>query len=61
MYEDFEGWTLSDLSERVELVQDFDRHCDDIAATYINLCRNYRVTEEEIFVPKTIKVLEPVA
>ncbi len=61
MYEDFEGWTLSDLRERVELVQDFDRLCDDIAATYLNLCRNYRVTEEEIFVPKTIKVLEPVA
>ena len=61
MYEDFEDWTLSDLRERVELVQDFDRLCDDIAATYINLCRNYRVTEEEIFVPKTIKVLEPVA
>ena len=61
MYEDFEGWTLSDLRERVELVQDFDRLCDDIAAAYINLCRNYRVNEEEIFVPKTIKVLEPVA
>lgn len=61
MYEDFEGWTVSDLRERVELVQDFDRLCDDIATTYLNLCRNYRVAEEEIFVPKTVKVLEPVA
>ena len=60
MYEDFEDWTLSKIRERVELVQDFDRLCDDISAAYINLCRNYRVTEEEILVPKTIKVLEPV-
>ena len=61
MYEDFEGWTLSDLRERVELVQDFDRLCDDIATIYLNLCRNYRVTEEEILVPKTVKILEPMA
>ena len=60
MYEDFEDWTLSEIRERVELVQDFDRLCDDITAAYINLCQNYRVTEEEILVPKTIKVLEPV-
>ena len=59
--EDFEDWTLSDLRERVELVQDFDKLCDSITAAYISLCQDYRVTEEEIFVPKTIKVLEPVA
>ena len=61
MYEDFEGWTLSELRERVELVQEFDRLCDDIVRTYIEICMNYRITEEEILVPKTIKVLEPVA
>jgi len=60
-WEDFEGWTLSEIRERVELVQDFDRLCDDIATEYIKLCKNYRVTEEEILVPKTIKVLEPVS
>ena len=60
MYEDFEDWTLSEIRERVELVQDFDRLSDDISAAYINLCHNYRITEEEILVPKTIKVLEPV-
>ena len=59
MHEDFADWTLSDLRERVELVQDFDQLCDDIAAAYVDLCRNYRITEEEILVPKTIKVLEP--
>ncbi len=61
MHEGFEDRTLSDLRERVELVQDFDKLCDEITGAYINLCTNYRVTEEEILVPKTIKVLEPVA
>jgi len=60
MYEDFEGWTLSEIRERVELVQDFDRLCETIVAEFIDICRNYRITEEEILVPKTIKVLEPV-
>jgi hypothetical protein len=59
--EDFCDWTLSEIRERVELVQDFDKLCDDIAATYIDLCKNYRIAEEEILVPKTIKVLEPVS
>jgi hypothetical protein len=60
MYEDFEGWTLSQLRERVELVQDFDKLCTGIITEYIDICKNYRIAEEEILVPKTIKVLEPV-
>lgn len=60
MYEDFKGWSLSQLRERVELVQDFDRLCDDIVAAYIHTCRNYRIAEEQILIPKIIKVLEPV-
>jgi len=61
MVEDFEDWTLNELQERVELVQRFDRLCDRIVSAYIGICRNYRIIEEEILVPKTIKVLEPVA
>ena len=60
-YEDFEDWTLSEIRQRVELVQDFDRLCDDIVAAYLDICKHYRITEEEILVPKTIKVLEPVS
>jgi hypothetical protein len=60
MYEDFEGWTLSEIRERVELVQDFDKLCDEIVKTFIDTCRNYRIVKEEILVPKTIKILEPV-
>jgi len=60
MHENFEGWTLSELRERVDLVQEFDSLCDSIVSGYIELCKNYSITEEEILVPKTIKVLEPV-
>jgi len=60
MHEDFEGWTLSELRQSVELVQDFDKLCDSIVASYCDTCLHYRITEEEILVPKTIKVLEPV-
>ena len=61
MRENFEDWTRSDLRERVELVQDFDRLCDNIVSAFIDICRTYRIAEEEILVPKTIKVLERVA
>ena len=60
MHEDFQDWTLSKLQERVELVQEFDRLCDSIISEYLYLCHNYRIAEEEILVPKTIKVLEPI-
>ena len=58
--ENFENWTLSQIRDRVELIQDFDQLCDSIVDEYVSTCRNYRITEEEILVPKTIKVLEPV-
>lgn len=60
MHEDFEGWTLDKLRERVELINDFDRLCDSIIAEYIDICKNYRITEEEILVPKMVKVVEPI-
>ena len=59
-YEDFDDWTLSKMRERVELVRDFDKLCDDIVSAFIDTCRNHRIAEEEILVPKTIKVLEPI-
>lgn len=60
MHEDFEEWSINELQSRVGLIQDFDRLCDNIANAYIDLCRNHHITEEEILVSKTIKVLEPV-
>ena len=60
MYEGFEDWTLNELQNRVELVQNFDRLCDDIVSSYAQICKDYHITEKEIVIPKTIKVLEPV-
>jgi len=60
MGENFEDWKLYELQQRIELVQSFDRLCDNIVSDYVDICRNYRITEQQILVPKTIKVLEPV-
>ena len=60
MDKDFHGWSLLELQDRVALVQEFDRLCDNITESYIATCRDYRIVEEEILVPKTIKILEPV-
>ena len=60
MSEDFRGWSLFELQERVALVQEFDQLCGKITESYIGTCRDYRIVEEEILVPKTIKILEPV-
>ena len=61
MGEDFDDWTLTELQKRVELVQSFDRLADDIVSAYVDICKNNHIIEREILVPKTIKVLEPVA
>ena len=60
MNEDFRDGSLDQLRDRVKLVQEFDRLCDSIVREYISTCRGYRITKEEILVPKTIKVLEPI-
>jgi len=60
MGEDFHGWDMEQLRQRVKLVQELDQLCDDIVSAFVDTCRNYRISEEEILVPKTIKVLEPV-
>lgn len=56
---DFEDWDMDSLRERVKLVQSFDKLCDDIVDAARNLCDNYKVVEEEILVPKKVKVLQP--
>lgn len=58
--EDFHGWELFELKSRIELVQAFDRLCDLIVSEYQSICKNHRITEEQILVPKTVKILEPV-
>ena len=57
---DFEDWTMDELRERVRLVQDFDQACDAAVTVFVDYCNSYQVVEQEIMVPKTVKVLEPV-
>ena len=61
MEEDFHDWGTEELRQRVKLVQEFDQLCDSIVNEYIDTVRNYRIAEEEVYVSKTIKVLEPVS
>jgi len=61
MGENFREWTIGELQDRVELVQEFDALCDAVVAEYCYYCRNYTIEDEEILVPKTIQVLRPVA
>ena len=57
MDEDFEEWSLSDLRERVKLVQDLDSLADQMVALGVQMAKDYSVVEVEISVPQTHKVL----
>ncbi len=57
---DFTEWSMTDLRDRVRLIQDFDRVCDEAVALFAHYCENYRAVEHEIMVPKTVKVLDAV-
>jgi hypothetical protein len=50
---------MGDLRERVRLVQDFDRACDEAVATFVRFCDAYRVVEKTVSVPTQVRVLEP--
>jgi hypothetical protein len=58
--EDFTEWSMDRLRDRVKIVQEFDKLCDDCVAEFVFRCENYNVVEKHIMVPRTIKVLEPV-
>lgn len=55
--EDFSEWGLSELQERVKLVQKFDKLCDAIIKLTISYCKDFKVEEQTISIPKKIKVL----
>jgi hypothetical protein len=56
--EDFAEWGMDRLRDRVRLVQEFDKLCDECVAEFVHYCENYNIVERDIIVPKTIKVLE---
>lgn len=57
MDEDFEEWSLSELRERVKLVQDLDRLADNLVSQAIAMANNYDIVAEEYYVPQTRYVL----
>ena len=61
MGEDFEDWDIYSLRERVKLVQDFDRFCDDLLSEVRNILDNFEVDEDVVYVPRTVKRLREVS
>lgn len=57
MGDDFEDWTLYELRERVELVQDFDRLCDDIVTRALEIAETRTVEERTVYIPTKELVL----
>lgn len=58
MNEDFLEWSNNELIDRVKLVKQFDRVCEQCLEIFINYCKNYKVVEKEILVSKKILQLE---
>lgn len=57
MNEDFEDWSIYELQQRTELVQEFDRLADDIVAEALCIAKNHSVEERVIYKPATELVL----
>jgi hypothetical protein len=53
----FEDWGVSELRERVKIVQRFDKLCDDMRTTFIYYLENYELVDEEYTEVKTRHVL----
>ena len=52
MDEYFEDWTLCELKQRTELVQDFDRLADDIVTEALRIAETHSVEERTVYVPQ---------
>lgn len=59
MDEDFQDWTLWELRDRVELVQEFDQLADMMVQEAVDLAKHCSIEKESIFVPQERLVLVP--
>ena len=57
MDDDYEEWSMSELRDRVKLVQELDSLADDLVSQAIHMANEYDVVEEEYYVPQTRRVL----
>ena len=55
--EDFEDWTLTELRDRVRLIQDFDRLADRMVRQAVQLAKTFQVQEKKVLIPQKRKVL----
>lgn len=55
---DFNDWPISHLRERVRLVQAFDRACDRIRDSFIDLIQGFDVVDEDYVVIQQRRVLQ---
>jgi hypothetical protein len=58
MDEDFEAWDITEIRERVKLVQSFDRMCDEVVNCAIYAAEHGEVIEEVVSVERTVKHIE---
>ena len=49
----FEDWSIYELQQRTELVQEFDRLADDIVAEALCIAKNHSAEERVIYKPAT--------
>ena len=57
MDDDYEEWSLSDLRDRVKLVQELDSLADELVSQAIHMANAFDVVEENFYVPQTQRVL----
>ena len=57
MDDDYEEWSLSDLRDRVKLVQELDSLADELVSQAIHMVNAFDVVEEKFYVPQTQRVL----
>ena len=57
MDDDYEEWSLSDLRNRVKLVQELDSLADELVSQAIHMVNAFDVVEENFYVPQTQRVL----
>ena len=55
--DDMAEWSMSALRQRVRLIQEFDRACDDIREEFIELLDGCEVREETVLVSKTVRTI----
>lgn len=54
---DFEEWSIKELRERTELVQDFDRLADDIITEALRIADTCAVKKQIVYIPTVQRVL----